>query len=283
MGRYIDETVQSVLASDYLQKEILIVNDGSTDEVSIKKLETYKNNPAVKIISDPNKGIGHARNTGAKEATGEYVAFLDADDKISDSYYSSAIKVLNQYVNVDFVGCWTQYFGTSKNIWPAFTPEPPIILYHNLVNSSALVFKRNSFLEAGGNDTGMTFQGLEDYECVVSILEKGGKGVVLPEVLFYYRIRPDSMIRAISKSKKLVLCQHISNKHTNIYATFASDIYNLLNANGPGIFLDNPSLDHNLAEKLPFGGWFSGKMVSLIKRNRYAKTVAYKIYRWVKK
>ena len=91
------------------------------------------------------------------------------------------------------------------------------------------------------------------------------------------------MIRHISKSKKLFLYQYISHKYKDFYATFAADIFNLLNANGPGIILDNPSLDHNLTEKLPFGGRYSAKFISLIKRNRYAKGFAYRVYRLIKK
>ncbi|MBS1736089.1 MAG: glycosyltransferase [Bacteroidetes bacterium] len=283
MGKYADETLQSILQSDFPDKEIIIVNDGSNDELSLRKLEEYKNNAQVKIISGPNKGLAHTRNIGAENASGEFLAFLDADDTIEISYYSSAIRALNAYNNIDFVACWTQYFEGSDKIWPTFLPEPPIILYHNTVNSSALVYKRKSFLEYGKNDKQMAFQGWEDYESVVSILSKGGHGVVLPEVLFHYRVRTDSMIRSISVTKKLLLYQYISNKHKHFYATFASEIFNLLNANGPGILLDNPSLDYYLAEKLPFRGKISTKIISVIKQNSFMKAIAYKIYRLVKK
>lgn len=91
------------------------------------------------------------------------------------------------------------------------------------------------------------------------------------------------MIREVSRAKKLVLNQQISNKHKQFYATFAADIFNLLNANGPGIALDNPSLDYHLTDKMPFKGIASQKLIKLIKRNRHAKTVAYKLYRILKK
>src|SRR4030095_15242055 len=107
----------------------------------------------------------------------------------------------------------------------------------------------------------------------------GYRGVVIPEILFYYRVRPDSMIRGISTIKKLSIAQYISDKHKEFYGTFAADIFNLSNANGPGIFLDNPSLDYDLADKIRFGGKLTGKIISLVKKNKTAKTIAYKIYR----
>jgi hypothetical protein len=91
------------------------------------------------------------------------------------------------------------------------------------------------------------------------------------------------MYRGISKSKKLNLYQHISNKHNQFYAGFAIDLFNLLNANGPGILLDNPSLDLHLTDRLPIGGKLSAKAIDLIKRNRLVKTIAYKVYKTIKK
>lgn len=283
MGKYIDETIRSVQQADFSDKEIIIVNDGNTDKASIDQLDHYRELPQFKVVDIPNGGLGNARNLGAESASGEYLTFLDADDTIEPAYYAKTIRVIRKYDNVHFAGCWIKYFEGSEKIWPAFLPEPPLILFHNLVNSSSLVYKRSSFLDSGKNDTGMAFQGLEDYESVISLLASGFKGVVIPETLFSYRVRADSMIRGISKEKKLFLYQYISNKHSQFYATFAADIFNLVNANGPGISLDNPSLDHHLADRLPFGGKASLRIISFIKRNKYARIVAYKLYRLLKK
>jgi glycosyltransferase involved in cell wall biosynthesis len=283
MGKYIDETIFSLQQTEYADKEILIINDGSTDQHSINKLKEYRGKVSIKIIDVPNGGLAKARNLGSQQAEGEFLAFLDADDTVQPGYYSRAIEILRQYENVHFAGCWVQYFGNSTNVWPAFQPELPLILYHNLINSSSLVYKRNAFLVGGKNDTGMIFPGLEDYESVISMVAHGFRGVVIPEPLFNYRVRSDSMIRAISKSKKLFLYQYISNKHKQLYATFATDVFNLLNTNGPGIFQDNPSLDHHLGDRLPFGGKLSAKIIALVKKNRFAKTIAYKMYKLLKK
>jgi glycosyltransferase involved in cell wall biosynthesis len=279
MGRYVHETIQSIQQSDYKSKEIVIVNDGSSDKSSIEQLNQYRQTQNFKIIDTANKGLGHARNMGAELAQGEFLAFLDADDIVDKTYYSKAIRVLRQYNNVNFAGCWTKYFGSSEKSWPAFTPEPPIILYHNTVNSSSLVYKRTSFLENGHNDTSMIFKGWEDYDSVINLLANGCGGIVLPEFLFYYRVRNDSMIRGISKTKKVLLHQYITDKHKEFYASFATDVFGLLTANGPGILLDNPSLDYHLADKIPFAGNLSRRLVHLVKRNRVTRTMAYKIYR----
>lgn len=279
LGAYVEETIQSLTEVTYAPKEIIIVNDGSTEKSSLDILNRYRSTPGIKVMDTPNQGLAHARNYGAEQAAGTYLAFLDADDKVDKTYYTKAISVLQAYENVHFVGAWTKYFDSSQSVWPTFSPEPPIILCHNQVNSSALVYKRSAFLAAGKNDGNMVFQGLEDYESVISLLSKGYGGVVLPEVLFYYRVRRNSMIREISKTKKLLLYEHITEKHKEFYATFATDIFNLLNANGPGIGLDNPTLDYHLADKLPFGGKMARMVINQVKKNRVIKTLAYKVYR----
>ena len=282
-GIYIDDAMRCLEKTDYKEKELIIVNDGSNDAFSLTKLEEYRTKKGIKVIDKQNKGLPDTRNAGAEAAEGEFLTFLDADDKVDPGYYSKAIRALKNYVNLHFVGCWTKYFEGSKNVWPTFNPEPPLILCHNLVNSAALVFKRNSFLPAGKNDLNFTFKGLEDYDTVISVLENGYNGVVIPEILFYYRVRSDSMIRGISTIKKLSIARYISEKHKEFYGTFATEIFNLSNANGPGIFLDNPTLDYDLSDKIRFGGKLTGRIISLVKRNRVAKTIAYKLYRLINK
>lgn len=279
MGNYIDETINSIFQSEYKDIEVIIVNDGSDSKHSLEKLDQYGQKKNIKIVDTPNKGLAHARNLGAETAQGKFLAFLDADDKIDSTYYSRAVKVLDQYKNIQFTGCWVRYFDQTEKTWPTFNPEPPLILYHNTINSSSLVYKRNAFLNYGKNDRNMAFPGLEDYESVVALLANGCNGVVLPETLFHYRVRSGSMIRHISKTKKLLLHQYIADKHKDFYATFAAELYGLLNANGPGIFLDNPSLDYHLSEKIPFAAGLSGKLIYLVKKNKLTRKLAYKIYR----
>lgn len=283
MGPYLDETILSIKHCSHKVHEIIIVNDGSTDEKSIEKLNTYKATTGVVVIDAVNGGVGAARNIGIKAASGEYVAVLDADDIVEPDYYSIAIKILSTYENVHFVGCWTRYFENSDKLWPTFSPEPPLILYHNLINSSALVFKKESLIRAGLYDTKMPFQGFEDYATVICMLEAGYCGVTIPEPLFKYRVRENSMIREISKNKKNLLVQYISNKFRRLYNHYGYELVNLYNTNGSGVQHDNPSLDYHLSDKIPFLGKHSQKVIKLIKRNRHTKKIAYKLYRFLKK
>lgn len=282
MGEYINDAIVSIERSSYSNKEIIIVNDGSNDAKSLSALDLLKTKEGIKVIDQPNMGLSAARNRGAQEAKGVYLAFLDADDKIAPNYYEKAIDILRRKSNVHFVGCWVQYFGDSDGKWPAFVPEPPFLLYHNMINSSSLVYEKESFLNHGLNDTRFVY-GMEDYDSVISLVKNGCYGVVIPEFLFFYRIRKNSMAKGFNKSNRLYLYQLLAGKHREFYATFAAELFGLLNANGPGIFVDNPSLDYHLAEKIPFAGKLSKKLIYLVKKNKLTRKAAFKIYRLLNK
>ncbi|NCU06229.1 MAG: glycosyltransferase, partial [Chitinophagaceae bacterium] len=282
-GKFLPDTINSILNSSYPLREIIIINDGSTEQTSIDTLAKYTSDNRIKIINTDNKGVGAARNKGAEEATGDYIAFLDADDLIDPDYYSKAIRTLSAYQNVHFIGCWTKYFDSSSKVWPTFNPEPPLVLYHNQINSSSIVVKKTSFLAAGKNDPNMPFTGWEDYYSIISMIRNGMNGVVLPEVLFHYRVHRKSMIRSMTKEKKQILTQYITGNSKELYGEFATELTNLNTANGVGFLYDNPSLDYHLTDRIPIRGKLALGAIQLVKKNRYIKQVAYKIYKTLKK
>src|SRR5205085_10268590 len=110
--------------------EVLVINDGSSEKETAL-LQTLKEKYSFVLINQANSGLVISRNNGAREARGEFIAFLDADDKVCPDYYEKAIKVLKTYTNVHFVGCWVQFFEDKKDIWPTWNPEPPYVLTHN--------------------------------------------------------------------------------------------------------------------------------------------------------
>ncbi|WP_207435236.1 glycosyltransferase [Sabulibacter ruber] len=239
-GKYLPDTLNSLNKITYSNCEIIVVNDGSDELESIEVLADLQKKFDFKLISQPNKGLAEARNAGAFFARGEFMAFLDADDLVHPEYYVKAIHVLKNYDNVSFVGAWTQYFEGSEAVWVTFTPEPPYILMHNTLNTSALVYKRNHFLTSGLNDSAMVY-GMEDYDSMLSMLEAGFRGVSIPELLFIYRIREDSMSRAFNQINQLYLFRLISKKHKSLFNQYGEEICNFLNANGPSYLYDNPT------------------------------------------
>ena len=145
MGRYIEECIRSVKTASYRPIEIIIINDGSTDAASLEKLEQLSIHDDITIIHRKNCGLADTRNYGAAAARGEFLAFLDADDKVEPSYYEKAITALNKNENVFFAGAWTQYFENSRALWPTFTPQPPYCWRITLLTAAVLFIKEQRF------------------------------------------------------------------------------------------------------------------------------------------
>ncbi len=276
LGDSVEKTVKSILNANYEDIEILIIDDGSTDEKSKSVISQLERNKKVKVYRKENEGLSATRNYGAAKAQGEYLAFLDADDSIKPDYYSKAIDVLKKYENVSFVGCWAEYFEASNISWPSFNPEPPYLLVHNMINSSALVYKKSDFLDAGLNDPNMIY-GMEDYDSVINMVKNGLRGVAIPEKLWEYRIRRGSMAQSFNEYSKSYLYRLLTKKHADFYSIYASEVINILNANGPGFLLENPS--RATRKPLPF---VSTKLVSFVKRNKFLRNIAMSIYRRIK-
>lgn len=230
LGETIIETIQSVFASTYMDKEVIIINDGSTDKNSIEKLiEIEAEYPQTIIINIENGGLANARNVGAENAHGEYISFLDADDRVAEKYYEKCIEILKKYGSVSFVYSWLEYFGASTSIWTTFDTHFPYMLFANQLAAFAVV-RKNDFLAFGKNDIKMEYS-YEDYDSWLSMVENGYYGICIPEPMCFYRIRDDSMIRSASDNSKLIMFERIVENHANSYQQYSSDVINLLRAN----------------------------------------------------
>lgn len=240
LGEYLEDTLQSLQGLDDIPHEIIIVDDGSDDPSSLIKLEELQGRYSFRLLRKENEGVAIARNAGAFAARGEFLAFLDADDCVEVAYYREAIKVLNRYPEISFIGCWVEYFGEAENYWPTWNPEPPYALVHNPLNTSAMVYRRIDFLRYGLNDP--TIKSIEDYDSLLSMLEKGLRGVSLPYPYFKYRVRTNSRFHTAPINKQQKDYEQLAQKHAFLYRQYAEEVFCLLNTNGPCYLYDNPTL-----------------------------------------
>jgi glycosyltransferase involved in cell wall biosynthesis len=185
-GIYIDEAVDSLLAQTFQDFEIVIINDGSTDEETNRILASY-NKPKTRVITTKNQGLASARNEGIKVALGEYIFPLDADNKIAPSYLEKAITILDNNIRVGMVYSLAEFFGMKKGLWDLPEYNFPAILVKNSIHCSAL-FRKTDWEKAGGYNPNMKY-GKEDRDFWLSIIELGKEPYRIDEILFQYRIK----------------------------------------------------------------------------------------------
>ncbi|MGM0934478.1 MAG: glycosyltransferase family 2 protein [Bacteroidota bacterium] len=160
-------TLNSISNQTYLPKEIIIVNDGSTD--GSEKLIKELNNPLIRLFNQTNEGVSAARNFGIEKAKGEWIAFLDADDEWKPTYLENINFLYKNYPNCEVLA--TAYEledqkGNSKQITLNKIPFPG---NHGVLNnyfevascshppicSSSVTIKKGVIKETGGFPLGI--------------------------------------------------------------------------------------------------------------------------------
>jgi glycosyltransferase involved in cell wall biosynthesis len=196
------QTVERSLASAQNQSspasEILVVDDGS-DPADFRFLESISDLYKFRIIRTPNRGVAAARNTGARAATGELLAFLDADDLWHPKYLELLGK---RFVNcnVGFVFSRLEWIDDSDQpigVTNRPIPNPSItrLLTGNFVGSgSNFIVRRECFESAGGFSSELRY--VEDYCFALRVFLDGNwKAEQVPEVLVGYRKSPETKSR----------------------------------------------------------------------------------------
>lgn len=188
-GQYLDQAVNSVLCQSFTDFEIIVINDGSTDEYTIHHLATYQKEK-TKIYHIENQGVSAARNFGISHATGEYILPLDADDKIDSTYMEKAVAVLDSRPEIGIVYCNAHFFGAKNCRWKLSDFDMRKMLISNIIFCSAF-FRKADWEKVNGYNVNMK-QGWEDWDFWLSLLALGIQVHQLPEYLFHYRIKKQS-------------------------------------------------------------------------------------------
>jgi glycosyltransferase involved in cell wall biosynthesis len=214
-GEYLGQAIEAVLKQTYQNFEMIIVDDGSDDENTLLNLSNYDRSN-VKLIRTTHQGLASARNTAIEAARGKYILPLDADDKIGETYLEKALGILETHENVGIVYSKAEFFGEAFGEWKLPPYHFPEILLENVIFCSAL-FRQRDWTAVNGYNLNMIY-GWEDYDFWLSLIELGREVVRIPETLFFYRQRSDSMIRNMSRDHMLYSYAQLFKNHPQLYA-----------------------------------------------------------------
>lgn len=217
-GVYMDEALDSVAACKGVEYEVIIVNDGSTDAFTIKKLEELSGK-GYQVISHTNHGLAYTRNAGIRAAKGKYILPLDADNKVKPDYIIKALQVLDKN-EADIVYAKPEFFGdvNESRMFACGPFNARELFFSNYIDACA-VYRKSVWQSVNGYSEGMPFQGHEDWEFWVHAHTKGFRFYFIDEPLYYYRILKDSMIvQNVAGDKNSANFSFILAKHAGAYA-----------------------------------------------------------------
>ena len=136
--KYLDICVESVVNQTYKNLEIILVDDGSTDNCPALCDAWVNKDARVKVIHKQNGGQGEARNIGILAATGAYIGFVDSDDFISSVMYEHLLDLLKN-LNADLIQCAMQKFDSYPYALPPATEESIIQVFNKYKAVKALI------------------------------------------------------------------------------------------------------------------------------------------------
>jgi len=201
LDAFVEETLRSVAAQLYPSVELVLVVDGSLRHEDGPVLARAEELGAT-VVTQVNSGLGASRNLGISQAQGTYVLPLDADDLLAPDFVERCVDVLERDSSVAYVTTWVRYIrpdGTPVQAvdagWTPYGNWSRLIERNNVGGTCSAVFRRSLF-----DDGHLYSQELTSYEDWLHYLElhdAGHYGAVIPERLFSYRVRDDSMMRRI--------------------------------------------------------------------------------------
>jgi glycosyltransferase involved in cell wall biosynthesis len=223
-GSHLAEAVQSALAQTSPDVEIVIIDDGSTDPATLRLLKE-SDWPRTRIFPQNNAGPAAARNRAIREATGEYILPLDADDMFEPTYAAKAAAVLDAQSDVGIVYCQAAKFGAEEGPWSLPVYSPDELALGNVIFVSAM-FRKADWKLVGGFDETLR-HGMEDYDFWIRLVHAGRKVVRLDETLFHCRVREQSRTALFEEDREEVVATYarIFRKNRDFFAEHAESLF----------------------------------------------------------
>jgi glycosyltransferase involved in cell wall biosynthesis len=206
-SRWIGETLASLRCQTYPNLEILVVNDGSFASEDVAVYDSAAVHDAT-VISTPNRGQCAARNTGVRQAAGEYLVFLDADNIATPEWVERLVDVSLREPDVGYVSSWLRMVDEQgqpvpDGPWSRYCPlgnDHPVVDQCNIAGDQAALVPRERFVRDGiWFSESMFLRG--DWEYYRALRQAGRRGCVIPEELVLFRLHAERVSAQYSRER----------------------------------------------------------------------------------
>jgi glycosyltransferase involved in cell wall biosynthesis len=216
-GRFLDALMSSMARQTFRDFEIVIVDDGSTDELTLRKLSELEGD--VRIFRQENRGLPAARNTGIRNSRAGLIFPLDCDDTIEPSFLAETVAALQAAPpEVGMVVTYLRLFEADSDVVPRYFNRFDQLFTN--APSNSLVFRKVCWRAVGGYDETMRI-GYEDWDFSLRLAEAGFRGISIARPLYNYRVATaaaPSMLSGI-RAKRLYadLWRELRERHPQSY------------------------------------------------------------------
>jgi glycosyltransferase involved in cell wall biosynthesis len=226
-SKWLFESINSALNQTYPNYEIIVVNDGSPEDVK-SIMDQYKNNNKIYYYEHPvNRGLAAARNTGISHSRGEYIFPLDADDTINPNFLSKSVARINSKTIVT-----SKNMFNDKHLNPTggFWPKEGDLAWSNIVHRNVIInssmYPKTLWDEIQRYDENLF--AYEDWEFWIRAYKAGYRLVRLDNEQINYRVHGNNLTDKAAKSRNLLL-EYIFEKHPDRKNAIKSLYVSILN------------------------------------------------------
>ena len=216
-AKFLEQAIESALKQDYPNLEVIVANDGSTDN-SYQVAKKFGND--ITLINHKNKGVVYTRNNAIKKSTGDYILPLDADDYLaSNDVISKMVSKLESEEAVLVYGNYKAFGRMNQIIKPNFNHISEILVTSEISVTS--LYTRKVFNKVGGYSEKMK-GGYEDWEFSIRVVN-AGKVAKLEKIIFNYRTQAVSRNMEADK-QRFKLLNTVAESNKEIYAEYVAKI-----------------------------------------------------------
>lgn len=217
MRQYLAQTLKSIEQVDYHPLEVVIVDDGSTDDSAAIAQHFVDSHPdSWRLIKKANGGVSSARNAGIAAARGEYILPFDSDDIIRPQMVTQSVKAMEADPTIKAVATQAEYFEGRTGLWHLPEFDIRLLARKNFIFICAL-FRKADWERVGGYCEELKAR--EDWDFWISVLKDGGRFVRLDEVGFLYRIRQNSK-RISDRRLKRHVVETLNSRHPEFFERY---------------------------------------------------------------
>lgn len=196
-GTYLTEALESLKHLMQESKvEVLIINDGSTDQETLDILERIEGD-GWRILHQQNQGLAQARNNGIKASSGQYILPLDSDNLIAEGFIKKALDIFKKKPSIDIIYSDNLHFGDVDFLNRVGEFDPCKLISNNYIDACA-IYRRSVWEDNNGYDHKIPIMGHEDWDFWVGAILKNKVFEYLPMVGFKYRVSGNSMLRTVT-------------------------------------------------------------------------------------
>jgi len=190
---FITETLESVIAQDYKNWEMIIVDDCSGDN-TCQIVETFAmRHQGIKlIVLKENGGVSNARNIGMAAANGKYISFLDSDDVWLKAKLSKQVSFMEKEL-LPLTFCAYKRINENGEVISGQVPVPLTVNYDALLAHNVVIFSTSMMLKSAIGDLKFSRAGHEDWIFLLKLLKQCRQGYGINQLLAFYRVRQNSV------------------------------------------------------------------------------------------